>query len=78
DVDTVMVDGDVIMRDRKLTRVDEENLYREVNKMMSRPATEAEMDRRDMAEKVEPYLRKFFEGTMGRSEQPHYNYNSRS
>ena len=78
DVDTVMVDGEVIMRDRKLTRIDESALYREISNMMSRPATEAELDRRDMAEKVEPYLRKFFEGTMGQSEQPHYYYNSRS
>ena len=77
-MDTVMVDGEVIMRDRKLTRIDESALYREITNMMSRPASEAELDRRDMAEKVEPYLRKFFEGTMGQPEQPHYYYNSRS
>ena len=62
DVDTVIVDGEVVMRGRKLTRVDEVGLYREVKQMMSRPATEGELERRDMAEKVEPYLRKFFAG----------------
>ncbi len=64
DVDTVIVDGEVVMRGRKLTRVDEVGLYREVKQMMSRPATEGELERRDMAEKVEPYLRKFFAGSV--------------
>ena len=77
DIDTVLVEGDVIMRGRKLTHIDEASLYKEVEKMMSRSPTKDEVDRRDIAEKVEPYLRKFLEGPLDRSGQTHYYYNER-
>ena len=78
DVDTVIIDGEVVMRGRKLTRVDEGSLLSEIRKSMNRAPMPHELERRDLAEKVEPYLRKFFEGTMNPSDRPHYYYNSRS
>ena len=78
DVDTVIVDGEVVMRGRKLTRVDEEGLFDEVKKSMSRAPLAHELERRDLAEKVEPYLRRFYEGTMKPWGRPHYEYNAQA
>jgi cytosine/adenosine deaminase-related metal-dependent hydrolase len=77
DIDTVLVEGEVIMRGRKLTQIDEEILYKEVENMMSRPPTEDELDRRDLAEKVEPYLGDFLEGALPSSDQAHDYYNAK-
>ena len=77
DIDTVLVEGEVIMRERKLTQIDEEILYKEVENMMSRSPTEDELDRRHLAEKIEPYLGNFLEGTLPSSSQTHYSYNAK-
>ena len=37
DVDTVMVDGEVIMRDRQLTRIDKEWLFKELRRSLGSP-----------------------------------------
>ena len=76
DVDTVIVDGEVIMRGRKLTRVDEEGLYDEIRKSMDRPRLPHELERKEIAELVEPHLRRFFEGSVESQPRPHYHYNA--
>ena len=78
DIDTVLVEGEVIMRGRKLTHIDEEILYKEVENMMSRSPTKDELDRRDLAEKIQPYLGNFLEGALPPSDQTHYYYNAKS
>ncbi|MFQ6030677.1 MAG: amidohydrolase family protein [Dehalococcoidia bacterium] len=78
DVDTVMVDGEVIMRDRKLTRVDKEALFKEIRSSLDRPLTAIEADRRDLSRQAEPFLRKFYEGTMPPMTSPHTHYNART
>ena len=37
DVDTVLVDGEVVLRDGQLTRVDKEALFREIKEVLDRP-----------------------------------------
>ena len=44
DVDTVMVDGEVIMRDRQLTRVDKEKLFSELKLALDRPLSPDELE----------------------------------
>ena len=78
DIDTVMVDGEVVMRGRKLTRVDEEGLFKELKQSLNRPLLPHESDRRDLAEQLEPHLRRFYEGTAESPAQAHYYYNSRT
>ena len=77
DIDTVIVEGEVIMKGRKLTQIDEEILYKEVEGMMSRSPTEDELNRRDLAEKLAPYAANFLEGAVPSSDQTHYYYNAR-
>lgn len=78
DVDTVMIDGEVVMRDRHLTGVDKESLFSELKKSLNRPLLPRELERRDLGRQLEPYLRRFYAGTLGEPSIPHYNYNARS
>ena len=77
DVDTVMVDGEVVMRDRQLTRIDKDELFKELKGSLDRPLSPEELDRRDLARLTEPYLRRFYEGTMPQDAMPHTYYNAR-
>ena len=77
DVDTVMVDGEVIMRDRQLTRIDKEGLFTELKASLDRPLSTEEIDRRELSRLTEPYLRRFYEGTMPQDAVPHTLYNAR-
>ena len=77
DVETVMIDGEVVMRDRRLTRVDKEALYKELKLALDRPLTPSEKEKRDLSQQLEPYFTAFHSGTMPDSFEPHYGYNAR-
>ena len=78
DVDTVLVDGEVVLRDRQLTKVDKEALFKEIKAALDRPLTPREEERREMAQLVEPYLRQFYSGTLPHDASPFTAYNSRN
>ena len=78
DVDTVMVDGEIIMRDKQLTKVDKEGLFAELKKELDRPLSPSETERRELSRLVEPHLRQFYIGTIPLNTIPHTNYNARS
>ena len=78
DVDTVLVDGEVVLRDRELTRVDKENLFREIKAALDRPLSPQEEERRELARLVEPHLRRFYSGTMPQDSTPFTAYNARA
>ena len=78
DVDTVLVDGEVVLRDGQLTRVDKQALFREIRGALDRPLTAQEEERREIAALVEPYLRRFYSGTTQQDMAPFTAYNSRS
>ena len=78
DVNTVIVDGEVVMRDRQLTKVDKEGLFKELNAALDRPLHPDELARRDLGRQVEPHLRRFLEGTMAEDPIPFTIYNARS
>ena len=78
DVDTVMVDGEIIMRDKQLTKVDKEGLFAELKKELDRPLSSTETERRELSRLVEPHLRQFYIGTTPQNTIPHTNYNARS
>ena len=78
DVDTVMVDGEVLMQDRRLTRIDKESLFKELKMALDRPLSSEELDRRELGRLIEPHLRRFYQGTMPPDVTPHTYYNARS
>ncbi len=77
DVDTVMVDGEVVLRDGRLTRVDIESLYKEIKGSLTRLPSRQEMKRGEFSKQLEPYLHRFYERAIGQPSQPHYQYNAR-
>ena len=78
DVDTVLVDGEVVFRDGQHTRVDKPDLFKELKKALDRPLSSLELDRRELARLVEPYLRAFYRGTVPDDGAPFTKYNSQS
>ena len=78
DVDTVLVDGEVVLRDGQPTRFDRDALFEEIRGALDRPLSAQEEDRREVARLVEPHLRRFYEGTLPQDSQPYTAYNSRS
>ncbi len=78
DVDTVLVDGEVVLRDKQLTRVDKEILFREIRDALDRPLSPQEEERRELARLVEPHLRRFYGGASQSDMAPFAAYNSRS
>jgi cytosine/adenosine deaminase-related metal-dependent hydrolase len=77
DVDTVMVEGEIIMRDKQLTKVDKEGLFTELKTALDRPLSPAEAERRELSRLVEPHLRRFYAGTIPQKTTPHTSYNAR-
>jgi cytosine/adenosine deaminase-related metal-dependent hydrolase len=77
DVETVIVDGEVILRDRQLTRVDKPALFKELKKALDRPLRPDELERRELSRRLEPYLRRFYQGTVPHQATPHTSYNAR-
>ena len=77
DVDTVLVDGEVVLRDRQLTRVDKEALFGEIRDALDRPLSPQEEERRELARLVEPHLRQFYSATMPPDAAAFTAYNAR-
>jgi cytosine/adenosine deaminase-related metal-dependent hydrolase len=78
DVETVMVDGEIVLRDGKLTQIDIDNVYKELNKLLAKPLSREEMERQELARQLKPYAERFHAQTMGKLSQPHYYYNARA
>ena len=60
DVDTVLVDGEVVMRDRRLTKIDKEALYKELKAALDRPYDAWETERREVSQQVVPHLFRYY------------------
>lgn len=78
DVDTVIIDGELVMHDRQLTRIDKESVFKELGRSLSRPLQAEEIERRNLSKQLEPYVRQFLAGATKPSSSPHYHYNERS
>jgi len=59
-VETVMVAGEVIYRDRKFTRVDKQAALDELAAILKRPRTPEEEGRRVVSRRVMPFIRDFY------------------
>lgn len=77
-VDTVMVEGEVILKEGKFTRVDKEAMLAELAASLSVPRTPEEEQRRDLSQKVFPHVKKFYDGWLNQCTcQSFYCQNSR-
>ena len=77
-VDTVIVDGEVVLRDGRSTRASREDVVRELRDRFSRPLEPSVLETRRMVERLTPHVRRFYEGWDLGQGAPHYRYNSRA
>lgn len=78
-VDTVMVDGQVVMRGRKLLTIDLEALYQQVREEAAAGRTQAQLDNQAFLEKIRPYYQNWYNGWLEELElDPFYVYNSKA
>ena len=61
-VDTVMVAGEVVLRDGRFTRVDRDAVLAELAAALRAPLTAPEERRRRLAREVFPHVRRFYDG----------------
>ncbi len=59
---TVLVNGEIILRDGKFTRVDEQAILDEIASAMDRPSSEEEIALRQMARTLMPHIKSFYHG----------------
>ena len=78
DVDTVLVDGEVVLKEGRHTLVDKAELFRELKAALDRPLSSQEIERRELARLAEPYLRSFYGGPVPHDAAPFSVYNARA
>ena len=77
DVDTVVVDGEVLMRGRQMTRVNKSEVWRALKDFLSRELSEAELERIEVAQELLPHVNKFYGQWHLEQGDSHYQYNQR-
>jgi cytosine/adenosine deaminase-related metal-dependent hydrolase len=60
DVDTTIVDGQVLMRDGALTTIDKPDVLNQLADALNQPRSEAEQEWADIVQEVTPYVHAFF------------------
>ncbi len=78
DVDTVIVDGEVLLRNKKLTRINKEEVGVRLRESLTRPLQPHEARRGELGQQLLPHVQKFFEGWTLDRDAPHYFYNESS
>ncbi len=76
-VDTVIIDGQVVLKGGRSTKVDKDELLRELKERFSRPQESAVAETRAMARRLQPYVEKFYESWSAGGSPPYYVYNGR-
>ena len=77
-VDTVMIQGEVVVRNGSFVKVDKAEVFRELREHFARPQ-EAETSRnRRMVQRLMPFVEDFYRDWQPPADQPHYLYNSRA
>jgi len=77
DVDTVMVDGEVLMSGRELTRVNKAEVHAELKATLAQPLQPHEEQRVELSEALLPHVNSWFSNWELEQGDPHYRYNAR-
>ena len=78
DIDTVIVDGEVLIGDGQHRRVNKADVARELRDQLARPLDAATLATRQMAARLSPYVERFYRSHPPTMANPHYVYNSRT
>ena len=78
DVDTVIVDGQVLLRNKRLTNLDKDEVISRLKDSLSGPLRPHEVQRRELGRRLLPYAERFLRGRSLHQGAPHYFYNERA
>lgn len=62
DVHTVLINGEVVLQNGKITRIDEGEILDELAEVLNRPLTEEEGNMRVLVKELLPHVKKFYHG----------------
>src|SRR5262249_57148922 len=78
-IDTVIVSGEVVLREGRVTRVDKAAALEELAGVLRQPRTSEEEHRRRLSRALAPHVRRFYEGWLDpEALDPFYRQNSRA
>ena len=77
DVDTVIVDGEVLLRDKKFLKMDKAEVAARLKESLSRELTDREVGAARLSEDILPYVNRWFSEWNLESGMGHYSYNIR-
>jgi 5-methylthioadenosine/S-adenosylhomocysteine deaminase len=75
DVNTTIVDGTVIMKDRIFTKVNKDHIWRDLKKCLSKDLTEEELERKEVSRTLLPYVEDYYNKWHFNSDHPSYFFN---
>ena len=78
DVDTVIVDGEVLLRNRRFTRLDKEDITARLKESLGIPLRPHEEKRAELGRMLVPHVQRYFEQWSLTEGAPHYVYNERT
>jgi cytosine/adenosine deaminase-related metal-dependent hydrolase len=76
-VDTVIINGEVVLRGHQFTRLNKEDVVREIKSRFSRPIEPSVLATRQMVQRLFPYVKRFYQSWYPGDAPPHYWFNSR-
>ena len=77
DVSTVIINGNVVFRDRRFPGTMKEDVLEELRQRFARPSEPEVIHTRQMVQRLIPYVERFYRSWNVESPAPHYRYNSR-
>ena len=77
DVDTVMVDGEILLKDRKFLKMDKSEVAARLKESLARELTDREVRAARLSEEILPYMNRWFAEWDLESGSGHYSYNLR-
>ncbi len=75
DVDTVIVDGEILMRGRRVVSVNKKEVWRALKAYLSRDLSPVELEQIEVAQQLLPHVQKFYRQWPLEEGTPHYLYN---
>ena len=77
DVNTVLVGGRVVMKERRITTIDEEALYREIRKAAAKGISPQQRKYAEQLQYLKPYYQKWYNNWLVSNSDSFYQVNSR-
>ena len=77
-VDTVLINGEVVLRGGRFVKADEEEITGELRRQLSSPIDSDTQATRQMAARLLPYIHQFYDDWRIPADGPHYLYNGQA